>query len=662
MKRATRHRKRHKPPGPCGILWQMSKPKGSKSKIQEEEEESIHRKEDQNEESALFPNDEDSNSNEKDLKSAIGRKVRNGEQYDASTPPAWTAMQRSLDICTPYLSLWTQGNIRKRHELLRPHVPRKCILLPEILCGGHDLKILDPECYLCAWVHSIEERNSHHGIWTVELKDETGATIRAWMEPNFVKKELQKAQQAEETSSNKGVVRVGVVWMLANFSMIAINNNDHGGLVGNNKNSGVVERMLVVSEKHILRVWTPEIDRIQYQPNEEEDSPEAQRKYLNWMERRNALTEDRIPCGSDTDEGRTENEDDKIDEEKEHDYRQRKGETQRLGGGQRNDHHSYGRIVGEKEYQESHTEMSALTMTADDENVAVNSLHRMRTDCGDGHISATKGPQQSGEHSTMPLPLRNINPGNSNGIFVNKSNDRVDNCDKNNCENGLFDNNYERVSVQLHTQESSQREDNTDMKCEEKNHKSSPRQVKKRPEPTDHVQRKRSQKRKMCRKKEDGANSSNPDRDHSRDNDRSKPRRFLSLNYTSPAHLPLSVWNTPDPFLLEMIEMEEESIGGEDVKTVQGEDLSSCFFSTQNSNERNNSPDHSFRRGGAIITSWGSKEDESHYIEKSTENQPQLNEDESEFFATKASPGCNLIDWSNLDCIDIVGLSESDSE
>ena len=88
----------------------------------------------------------------------------------------------------------------------------------------------------------------------------------------------------------------------------------------------------------------------------------------------------------------------------------------------------------------------------------------------------------------------------------------------------------------------------------------------------------------------------------------------------------------------------------------------SCFFSTQNSNERNNSPDHSFRRGEAIITSWGSKEDESHYIEKSTENQPQMNKDESEFFATKASPGCNLIDWSNLDCIDIVGLSESDSE
>merc|ERR1712194_923793 len=100
-------------------------------------------------------------------------------------------------------------------------------------------------------------------------------------------------------SSNKGVVRVGVVWMLASFSMIAINNNnrnnENGILFGNNNNnnssssssssSGVIERMLVVSGKNILRFWTPELDRAQYQPNEEEDSVEAQRKYLDWMEK-----------------------------------------------------------------------------------------------------------------------------------------------------------------------------------------------------------------------------------------------------------------------------------------------------------------------------------------------------------------------------------------
>ena len=307
MKKATKHRKRHTIPGPAGILWSSSHPDEKSSHVRGgggggEEDEGLTQQ-------PLFSNNRNGDiSNDGDSKNKRNKKNR-GHHHDIS-PHAWSTMQQSLEIVTPYLPSHTQGDIKRRYELLRPHLPSNCVLLLEILRGKHDVKMTkdSDDLFLCVWVESIDETNSHHGVFTVELRDETGAKIRAWIEPKFVKAELQKGAQNddknnEKSKSSMGVVRTGVVWMLRNVSMIVFKNNNNNSNTNNNDNnnnnnnnnigrsslSSSITRMLVVSENNIKEVWTPEQHMAQTQPNEEDDSPEAQRKYLDWMEKRKAL-------------------------------------------------------------------------------------------------------------------------------------------------------------------------------------------------------------------------------------------------------------------------------------------------------------------------------------------------------------------------------------
>ena len=305
MKKATKHRKRHTIPGPAGILWSSSHPDEKSSHVRGgggEEDEGLTQQ-------PLFSNNRNGDiSNDGDSKNKRNKKNR-GHHHDIS-PHAWSTMQQSLEIVTPYLPSHTQGDIKRRYELLRPHLPSNCVLLLEILRGKHDVKMTKDadDLFLCVWVESIDETNSHHGVFTVELRDETGAKIRAWIEPKFVKAELQKGAQNDDKNNEKakssmGVVRTGVVWMLRNVSMIVFKNNNNNSNTNNNDNnnnnnnnnigrsslSSSITRMLVVSENNIKEVWTPEQHMAQTQPNEEDDSPEAQRKYLDWMEKRKAL-------------------------------------------------------------------------------------------------------------------------------------------------------------------------------------------------------------------------------------------------------------------------------------------------------------------------------------------------------------------------------------
>ena len=305
MKKATKHRKRHTIPGPAGILWSSSHPDEKSSHVRGgggEEDEGLTQQ-------PLFSNNRNGDiSNNGDSKNKRNKKNR-GRHHDIS-PHAWSTMQQSLEIVTPYLPSHTQGDIKRRYELLRPHLPSNCVLLLEILRGKHDVKMTKDadDLFLCVWVESIDETNSHHGVFTVELRDETGAKIRAWIEPKFVKAELQKGAQnddknTEKSKSSMGVVRTGVVWMLRNVSMIVFkndnnnsntnnndnNNNNNNNNIGRSSLSSSITRMLVVSENNIKEVWTPEQHMAQTQPNEEDDSPEAQRKYLDWMEKRKAL-------------------------------------------------------------------------------------------------------------------------------------------------------------------------------------------------------------------------------------------------------------------------------------------------------------------------------------------------------------------------------------
>jgi hypothetical protein len=661
----------------------MSKSKLPKSKLREEEDEFSRRRENKHQGSNLFPEDDEDESHRVDDENrdnTIGSKKReNDEQYDASTPPAWTAMQRSLGIVTPYLPLRTRGHVQKRYELLRPHLPQTCILLPDIHGGSHDLKVCDPNLYLCVWVDSIEERNSHHGIWTVELKDETGATIRAWMEPNFVKEELRKAQQIEETASSnnnsKGVVRVGVVWMLANFTMIAINANNinnsssntahNGTLIGSSLKSQSgesVERMLVVSKKHILRVWTPESDRAQNQPNEDEDSPEAQRKYLDWMEQRNALTDhnNNNKQSSSNDVLPPEMEEEEMEEE-EAVERQEEARIRRLDDEQTNDDDRSSRcVIGGKDWQERMTEMSALTMTFDDEIGIVTSQRDNGRDC---HRSATNEMNESGIPPTAPLAHRNVNQRESRIMSVNNGSGRK-NRNGNNLSQG-FDENHTTPSVLLHTQESTHVKDRMEGKSGRSEHGSridrditsslglSPQKHR-----GDHSDGKVPKRKKD--EKDEGVAGVYPVQDRAMNIDSPKQSRGIrSSTCRSPIRMSQSVWDTPDPSILKMLEDEDDhgSVEEEEVKTVIWEEPSPSPFNTQSSNNNLVVPETSHHSKTETITPGGSKGCESGRIDNGIDSRP-----DSTLLTERILLGQHAFDPSNWVGMDATIFNASDSE
>ena len=458
-------------------MWSMSK---SKNKQQEEEEFS-----EKDRKSLLFDNGEGSTNNS-------SNNDNDDDDQDKLTPPAWNAMLQSLNIPTPYIPMSTRGNIPKRYDILRKHLPENFILLQEILQGRHDLQMTHhTNQYLCAWVETVEEQNSHHGIWTVGLKDETGARIRAWMEPNFVKEELQKTTK----DASLGVVRVGVVWMISNFSMIAIQNNTSGS----SNQSGTVERMLVVSGKRIQQVWTPESNRVQIQPTEDEDSPQAQQDYIDWMAKRNALTMDENLYDEPEKEERQQDEDE-------------------------DDPPDNGQIVGDKEKEVRMTEMSALTMTADDEHSMIASQHDER------------------------IP--------SDDQSFNKDTERN------------FENELHNDSAPLQTQESIRIENKmTNLASQQPISQSSTVKPPKR-------------------KKEKKQRPSSPMTPTRQSPKRRRPNQ--SPNRNSPIRMSQSVWNTPDPSILEMLnaDSDENTVDEEDeIPTVMDEEATPFTFPTQFSNK-----------------------------------------------------------------------------
>jgi hypothetical protein len=812
----------------------MSRSKVPKSKLRQEEEEEAREDHQSNKHEGLvlFPdkgsNGNTANNNSSSKSSNNTKKKNNGngnadeddeEQYDVSTPAAWTAMQRSLHMVTPYLPLWTRGNAQQRYERLRPHLPRNCILLPEILNGSHDLKLssssdhattttttdVDPDPpntittnnknhylnhkYLCVWVDSIEEQNSHHGIWTVELKDETGATIRAWMEPNFVKEELQKAattsqqQQApaplertERTSSSSlsnnnkaGVVRVGVVWMLANVSMIAINTTDNSSSSNTTNNNdatnntgfgggggGVVERMLVVSRKHILRVWTPELDKAQHQPNEEEDSPEKQRNYLDWMEQRNALTtadNRNIPNNDDDDtDDDTDDDDDADDDADDGPPEKEVNEMEEEEGGhgnhhhhhhaaldrrpqevtkirhpddndeptatQKNGHRSSRRIVGGKEHQERMIEMSALTMTAADEESSILGTSQQYNNSGD---DGQKRSNESGMQPTRsPLAHRKVNPRDSSRVAITNSGNGRNKSESDNLKNNeayCDDENHPTPSVLLHTQESTlsvgkdkmraaqqqqeqqhsqrsrdssqhqqqhdeddqrltqpypaQRNDTSDDNGNQRSSTTttidcnsalspglSPREQHPRGDPSIGRTHKEMRKSKKKMKKTDDANSSSPIRDRAKNSHSPKRTRenHRGSACSSPIRMSQAVWNTLDPSILEMLEEEDEDSDG----SADEEEVKTVIWETPSSSFI---PTQSSNKHQHRILEVGSNRGET---ETSTQggskgNDDEANGNESPLLMERSSLGEKLFEPSNWEGVDVAAaFDESD--
>ena len=116
----------------------------------------------------------------------------------------------------------------------------------------------------------------------MELSDDTGATIQAWMQPSFV--QMEKQQHGDNNnggSSSLGggplYIKPGYVWCLENVTIMlqqsmgnnidASNtiNDDNGPEINNNNNNNnkSLRRMLLISERSVTNVWTQEsLDQI----------------------------------------------------------------------------------------------------------------------------------------------------------------------------------------------------------------------------------------------------------------------------------------------------------------------------------------------------------------------------------------------------------------
>ena len=212
MNKSRSHRKRHVPPGPVGV-WFRTQQQQLQSNKDGNDKNSNH--------------SQRSPSEASQCKSRLSDKSNSKKRTtDNSFSPVWSNVQDSLHLATPYLSSWN-GDPKQKYDELRPHLPPHFLLLKEIMFGDYDFAI-PPNFRLLLLVNSIESHNLH-SICTVELHDETGLSVRAWVEPRFVQEQMQKQQE-------DSVIRTGVVWML----------KEVGVMVQMNEDDEEVERILLI--------------------------------------------------------------------------------------------------------------------------------------------------------------------------------------------------------------------------------------------------------------------------------------------------------------------------------------------------------------------------------------------------------------------------------
>jgi hypothetical protein len=221
--KAKSHRKRHPPPGPAGVWFQAKQQSDSK---------------DQEEGDLLFKN------HHSRLKEAL-------PPPDVTIHPAWMIMQMQLPLLTPYLPPY--ASILERYEVIRALIPSNYMLLPDL--DHVPVGVVDNNQSLLALVNAIHINASCD--CTVELLDETGTKVNAWMAPSSM------SRRGNESDP----VRIGVVWKLQQFSIMPSTNSR----LLNNEN-----RWLLVEISNIVQYWMP--------PRESCDEV-----YLKWMEKRHAI-------------------------------------------------------------------------------------------------------------------------------------------------------------------------------------------------------------------------------------------------------------------------------------------------------------------------------------------------------------------------------------
>lgn len=282
-RKSRNYRKRYIPAGPAGVWFQTQQ----QQKIQNDID--VNRRNHNASMTTQENVEEDEILGTQRLKSDKQQpnKVRSDESSSFYSP-AWTAAQCHLGFATPNCSPWLSTS--QRYSMIRPFVPSDFVLIRDIASMQNVWKLPNNRKML-VMVHNIQALLGDHYLWTATLTDETGSFIQAWLAPSLVQKEQQQPTPQH--------LKLGVVWMLSDVTLqLMFNdsgcNNKYRPLLENdeddenddtddieNINSDRYrhERMLLIAESNIEKVWTA--------ASEKEISNET---YIQWMENKNSAT------------------------------------------------------------------------------------------------------------------------------------------------------------------------------------------------------------------------------------------------------------------------------------------------------------------------------------------------------------------------------------
>lgn len=296
-RKPKRHRKRHPPVGPAGVWFQnfhqqsadgrpvklslMNKQTndgGGKSEDNEEEEE-----------------EEDNEDTLQNLRRSLQQRYSSGHDpsdalAECFQSGAWTNMQMEFQWLPPSLPLHL--TVAERYPRLRPFLPAEFTMIyeiihPSVAINGYSRK--NP--WLCenlmVLVASIHSSATAHG-WTATLTDETGAALTAWIEPESVRRQLQRrvvgGGSGDAASSNKTWFRTGSVLWLHNTCLL-LSPDFYSPSASETGEQRVLSFMLLVGEDNIKQVWT--------------DDNCSDIMFTQWMERRSQVAQGQGGHGGD---------------------------------------------------------------------------------------------------------------------------------------------------------------------------------------------------------------------------------------------------------------------------------------------------------------------------------------------------------------------------
>ena len=298
-RKAQRRRKRHVPVGPAGVWFQnFQSPSDNNNhnngrRATKTTTTHASRKNDEtnNDDDDDDDDDEEEEEDQQDALQHLRRSLQRRRTTHSSSnamsnfsSPAWIAMQCDCRWVTP--SLASHLSIVERYEQLRSHVPLHFTMIPELIgisknnhyldCNNnHNNNDRDPWfCeHIMVLVANIHGSTTANG-WTVTLTDETGATLTAWIQPDSIRRQLQRPTTTNtdcnsSSTAAKAWLRTGCVWWLQNTTLL---------LSPDSPEMGRLSFLLLVGESNVKQVWTPS-----------DGEALSDERYIQWIEQRNQV-------------------------------------------------------------------------------------------------------------------------------------------------------------------------------------------------------------------------------------------------------------------------------------------------------------------------------------------------------------------------------------